>query len=65
MEGVDVPLRARSANHVDGGTVIRIDRDGQRRTDSFLAEGGGIGPWNRDFLDDQPAGNLSEGSLRA
>src|SRR6267154_347947 len=45
MERVDVSFaRAIRPTHVDGGTVIRIDRDGQRGTDAFLAESGGIGP---------------------
>src|SRR5882724_1286144 len=59
MERVDVSFaRAIRPTDVDGGTVTRIDGDGQCRTDSFLAESGGIGPGDSDLLDDQAAGQF-------
>ena len=59
MEGVDVSFAsAIRPTHIHRGTVIRIDCDGKRRTNSFLPQRGGIRPRDRDLLDDQPPGQF-------
>ena len=56
MERIDVALASVvGPTDVHRGTVIGIDGDGKRGTDSFLTQCGRIGPRNGGALDDDPA----------
>src|SRR5467141_1504041 len=56
MERIDVALASMvGPTDVQRGTVIGIDGDGKRGTDSFLTQRGPIGPRNRCALDDKAA----------
>src|SRR5437016_11515846 len=56
MQGIDVALASVvSPTEVHRGTVMGIDGDGKRGTDSFLTQCGRIGPRNGGALHDQTA----------